>query len=152
MDENLAKWTESFMRNRRVMSVDGQDGEPVSITTGLPQAPAISLALFAPYIADIYGVVADQVEDSQGISFADDTTRIVEGTDVDDVTDNLVRCAVASLRWAGDNAVRLEESKTEAILFSKRRKQNEVPTGDLGGQHAPSPLQLRGCTAAGHLD
>ena len=52
----------------------------------------------------------------------DDVTWVVEGTDVDDVDSKLERCAVASLRWADDNAARFEESKTEAILFSKRRK------------------------------
>ena len=38
------------------------------------------------------------------------------------MTSKLEQCAAASLRWADDNAVRFEVSKTEAILFSKRRK------------------------------
>ena len=33
----------------------------------------------------------------------------------------LEQCAAASLAWAGDNAARFETSKTEAILFSRRR-------------------------------
>ena len=66
--------------------------------------------------------VKDQVEDSWGIPYVDDVTWVVEGTDVDDVVEKLERCAAASLEWAGDNAVRFEESKTEAILFSKRRR------------------------------
>ena len=33
----LVRWTDSFMRDRRViMSIGGQDGEPMSVTTGLP--------------------------------------------------------------------------------------------------------------------
>ena len=43
LDENLVRWTDSFMRGRRViMSVEGQDGEPVSVTTreeGGPSPP-----------------------------------------------------------------------------------------------------------------
>ena len=35
------------------MSVDGQDGEPMDVTTGLPQGSPISPALFAIYIADV---------------------------------------------------------------------------------------------------
>ena len=42
---------------------------------------------------------------------------------MDDVLEKLERCAAASLQMAGDNAVRFEESKTEAILSSRRRKQ-----------------------------
>ena len=28
IDKNLVDWTDSFMRDRRVMSVDGQDSDP----------------------------------------------------------------------------------------------------------------------------
>ena len=78
------------------MSV-GQDGEPVSVTTGLPQGSPISPVLFALYIADIRGVVEGQVADSRGIPFADDVTGIVEGTSVDGVVGKLERCTAASL-------------------------------------------------------
>jgi hypothetical protein len=123
IDECLVRWTDSFMRDRRViMSVDGQDGEPMDVTTGLPQGSPISLALFAIYIADIHEAVEDQVEDSRGISYVDDVTWVVEGVDADDVVSRLERCARASLDWANGNAVRFEESKTEAILFSNRRR------------------------------
>ena len=65
IDECLVRWTDSFTRDRRViMSVDGQDGEPIEVTTGLPQRSPISPALFAIYIADIHEPVEDQVEDS----------------------------------------------------------------------------------------
>ena len=37
LDECLVRWTDSFMRDRQViMSVDGQDGKPMEVTTGLP--------------------------------------------------------------------------------------------------------------------
>ena len=47
------------------------------------------------------------------------------GTDVDDVVSKLERCTQASLEWANNNAVRFEESKTEAILFSNRRRHRQ---------------------------
>ena len=69
IDECLAGWTDSFMRNRRVMmSVDGQDSDPLEVTTGLPQGSPISPVLFAIYIADIHQAVEGQVEDCRGIS------------------------------------------------------------------------------------
>ena len=45
------------------------------------------------YIADIHEAVEDQVKDSRGISYVDDVTWVVEGTDVDDVVNKLERCA-----------------------------------------------------------
>ena len=44
------------------------------------------------------------------------------GHDLSDVVDKLERCAAASLQWVDNNAVRFETSKTEAILFPKKRK------------------------------
>ena len=121
--ECLVRWTDSFMRDRQVtMSVDGQDGGAVDETTGLPRESPISPALFALYITDIHGAVEDQVEDSRGIPFVDDITWLVEGTDLNDVVSKLERCGAASLQWADSNAVHFETSKTEATLFSKRRK------------------------------
>ena len=90
IEECLVRWTDGFVRDRQViMSVDGQDGEPVSVTTGLPRGSPISLTLFAIYIADIHEAVEDQVEDSRGISYVDDVTWVVERTDVVDVVDML---------------------------------------------------------------
>lgn len=50
------------------MSVDGQDGESMDVTTGLPRAQGspISPVHFAIYIADIHGAAESQVEDSRG--------------------------------------------------------------------------------------
>ena len=117
------------------MSVDGQDGEPASVTTGLPRGSPVSPVLFALYIAEIHGAVEDQVEDSRGISFVDDVTWIVEGTSIDGVAGKLERCATASLQWADNNAVRFEASKTEAVLFSKRRKHRRCKSDIRVGAH-----------------
>ena len=123
MNECLVRWTDSFIRDRRViMSVDGQDGEEMDVTTGLPQGSPTSPVLFALYIAEIHQAVESQVEDCHGISFFDDITWIVEGVDLDDVATKLEGCARASLGWAESNVVQFETAKTEAILFSRKRK------------------------------
>ena len=45
------------------MSLDGQDGEGVEVTTGLPQGSPVSPVLFAIYIAEIHQAVESRVED-----------------------------------------------------------------------------------------
>ena len=149
IDEGLVRWTDSFMRDRRViMSVDGQDDDPREVTTGLPQGSPISPALFAIYIADIHAVVEGQVQDSRGISFVNDVTWLVEGRDVGEVVQRLERCATASLTWAEGNAVRFEMSKTEAILFSRKRAhkrcQAPVRIGDQTVRFAPEATRWLG--------
>ena len=104
-----------------IMSVDGQDDEPMSVTTGLPQGWRISPAPFAIYIAEMRDAVGGRVGCSRGVSFVDDVTWLVEGTDLSDVVSKLERCAAARLQWVDSNAVRFEASKTEAILFFRKR-------------------------------
>ena len=61
IDENLVDWTDSFMRDRRVvMSVDGEDDDRREVTTGLPHGLPILPALFAIYIADIHATGPEQ--------------------------------------------------------------------------------------------
>ena len=145
----LVRWTDSFIRDRRVItSVDGQDGEEVPVTTGLPQGSPVSPVLFALYIAEIHQVVESQAEDCRGISFVDDITWLVEGYDIQDVATKLERCAEAGLKWAGQNAVRFETTKTEAILSSRRRKhrgcQRSIRVGAQRVQFAPGATQWLG--------
>lgn len=106
----------------------------MEVTTGLPQWSPISPVLFAIYIAGIHQAVESQIEDSRGISFVDDVTWILEGTDLNDVVDKLERCADASLRWTLLSA---EEAST-------------VRPGDPGGR-PDGPLRTRGHTAARYL-
>jgi hypothetical protein len=60
LDECLVGWVDSFMRNRRVrMVVDGQEGEEMEVTTGLPQGSPVSPILFAIYIAGVHSAVEE---------------------------------------------------------------------------------------------
>ena len=85
--------------------------------------------------AEIRGAVGGRVKDSRGISFVDDITWLVEGTNLNDVVNKLERCA------AGNNAVRFETSKTETILFSRKRKHRRcnrtIKVGDQSAMFAP---------------
>ena len=65
------------------------------------------------------------MENCRVISFVDDITWVVEGVNPKGVAQKLEMCAAASLRWANDNAVHFETSKTKAILLSKKRKHRQ---------------------------
>ena len=53
----------------------------------------------------------------------DGATWIVEGEGLMDLVLKMEECAERSLRWAEGNAVRFETSKTEAIFFTRNKKQ-----------------------------
>lgn len=75
----------------------------------------------------------DQVDDSWGISFVGNVPWVVEGTDVDDVVRKLEQCAATSPRWADDNTVRFETSKTEVILLSRKSRHRNCIRGAGSG-------------------
>jgi hypothetical protein len=120
MDENLVQWTDSFMSNHRVEII--MNGEPelaIETNTGLPQGSPVSPVLFLIYIADLAALIEKEVDSTVGLSFVDDVTWIIDGTTVEEVTEQLNKCTAKTLTWVEQNAVRFEEDKTEAILFSK---------------------------------
>ena len=123
LNEDLVQWTGSFLSERRVrMVVDGQEGEEFEITTGLPQGSPASPILFAVYLAEIHDAVTSEVEGSMALSFVDDVTWLVVGENVAHAIQRLESCARRALGWAEKNAVEFEVAKTEAILFSKKKK------------------------------
>jgi hypothetical protein len=58
----------------------------------------------------------------QAISFVDDMGLVVECSELGEGTRQLERIAGDAMRWGLDNKVEFEVSKTEVLVFSKRRK------------------------------
>ena len=87
LDDDLVRWTDSFIRDSKVViSIDGQDGQPQAITTGLPQGSPVLPILFCIYISDVYTAVEQNVQEYQSISFVDDVTWFVEENSIEEVT------------------------------------------------------------------
>jgi hypothetical protein len=123
MDENVVQWIDSFMSNHRVeITMNGEPSLAIETNTGLPQGSPVSPLLFLIYIVDLPALIDKEGDGAVGLSFVDHVTWIVEGTNVEEVTEQLNKCAAKSLAWVEQNAVRFEEDKTEAILFSKCRE------------------------------
>ena len=119
------------------MNVNGQDGEPESITTGLPQGSPVSPVLFGIYISGIHETVQTRVQGGAGISFVDDVTWFVTGPNVNVIREGLEACARESILWGEQNAVRFEELKTEALLLSKKRGVREENGVQVGTRRIP---------------
>ena len=58
----------------------------------------------------------------QAISFVDDIGLVVECSELGEGARQLERIASDAIRWGSDNKVEFEVSKTEVLVFSKRRK------------------------------
>jgi len=128
-EADLVGWVESFMEDRKVIiSMDGKEGDSMDVETGVPQGSPVSPVLFVIYLSGLFSQVEKKEDEcgSEGISFVDDVAWVVEGEDVGECTQRLERCAVETTIWAKKNACQFDIEKTEAMLFTRRRK-NEEP-------------------------
>jgi len=127
-EADLVRWAESFMEERKViMSMDAKEGDSMDVETGVPQGSPVSPQLFVIYLSGLFGRVEEKEKEckSEGISFVDDVAWVVEGEDVGECTQQLERCAKEAQIWAKENACQFDIEKTEAILFTRKRGNNE---------------------------
>ena len=128
-EADVVRWVESFMEDRKViMSMDGMEGDSMDVETVVPRGSPILLVLFIIYISGLFGEVEDTDAEcgSEGISFVDDVAWVVEGEDVGECTQPLKKCATETMIWAKKNACLFDIKEAEAMLVTRRRK-NEEP-------------------------
>ncbi|KAI7704569.1 hypothetical protein KC353_g13409 [Hortaea werneckii] len=120
---NIVRWVDSFLSDRRAMLViDGRTGQTRSIKAGLPQGSPVSPVLFILCISAMFQWLEDRHPTAQALSFVDDVGLVIECDELVKGTRNLERIARDALRWGSENKVEFEVSKTEVLLFSRRRK------------------------------
>ena len=120
-----------------IMNINGQDGERERVVTGLPQGLPVSPILFGIYISEVHEAVQGKVQEAAGISFVDDVTWFATGPNAAVIWERLEACARESILWGERNAVRFEESKTEALLLSRKRGIREERGVRVGEVTAP---------------
>ena len=73
VQEDIVRWTGSFMEDRYVRLVlDGTEGEPYKVETGIPQGSPAAPILFITYLSGIFEEVERECKGVRALSFADD--------------------------------------------------------------------------------
>lgn len=120
---NIVRWVESFMSDRRAMLVmDGRVGETYEIQAGLPQGSPVSPVLFILSISGLFPWLEEQHSGLQSISFVDDLGLVLSCDSLDEGVQELEGMAEHAIEWGTANKVEFEVSKTEVLVFSKKRK------------------------------
>jgi hypothetical protein len=120
---NIVRWVGSFLSDRRAMLViDGRTGETRDIQAGLPQGSPVSPVLFILSVSALFQWLEDRHSALQAISFVDDIGLVIECDGLEEGTRQLECIAKDTTQWGLDNKVEFEVSKTEVLLFSRRRK------------------------------
>lgn len=121
--DHIVRWIVSFMDERKVwIEINGEAGEEIAYTSGLPQGSPISPILFNIMMSDLERSVSREGrQNTLGLSFLDDVAWVASGKSPEAVARQLEKCAAETVRWGNGNAVVFEPEKSEAVLFTRKR-------------------------------
>lgn len=116
----LIKLTSSWLQERNFQVKWGRSLSTSRVATeGLPQGSPISPCLFNIFVSDLPGMVKDNR--TSILQFADDTAIVVKGQSVHAVQDKMEKVLKTVTQYTTRWKIRLNVSKTEAILFGTKR-------------------------------
>ena len=108
----------SYLFNRRqVVKVSGVLSGVLSVNRGVPQGSILGPLLFIIYINDLQNVL-----EVPPILYADDTTIISSNKSLTTLQSNIQEELLTAKSWFNQNQLRLNESKTENIIFGLSSK------------------------------
>jgi 2-phospho-L-lactate transferase/gluconeogenesis factor (CofD/UPF0052 family) len=88
----------------------------------VPQGSPVSSILFNIYLSGIFDKIEEHNPEIITLSFADDIAFLAPGKTVKDIQDALTNAGEQAIAWGLLNNVKFDIEKTEAILFTKKRK------------------------------
>ena len=98
--EHIVRWVNSFMGNRKVwIEVNGEAGEEIQYTSGLPQGSPISPILFNVLMSDLERQGTERcLHNPMGLSFLDDVGWVASGNTAQEVGKKLEQCAANTIK------------------------------------------------------
>jgi hypothetical protein len=124
----LVQWVRNFLSERSLgLAFDGEREPMQAIDTGIPQGSPISPILFLLYVRHLFDMLIEKHPRVRVPSYIDDIALVVQGISELDNSRRLERVARTAFRWANENAVAFDDSKTELIHFHTRRAISSEP-------------------------
>ena len=104
-----------FSNRRQYVSLNSEKSGLEVVDCGVPQGSVLGPVLFLIFINDFgVGLGADRV------LFADDTTLLLSGRGEGVVRERMERAQSEATTWIGENGLRLNEGKTQKMIFSTK--------------------------------
>lgn len=123
----LTKIVKSYLSNRSfTVSVGKAQSEKRFIRVGLPQGGVLPPTLFKIFLNDI-----PQTESSMLALLADDTAYLAESHSTKALINKLQKAADSASRYFKKWRIRVNETKTEALIFTRKRALRHSPQSSV---------------------
>ena len=118
------QWFRSYLLDRnQIVSVQGRKSNIHHLQCGVPQGSVLGARMYTMYTRQLSDVI--KKHDVIHHSYADDTQIYIHSEDNPEArgeaTDKLQRCIAGICQWMEMNALKLNEEKTEYIIFSRNK-------------------------------
>ena len=114
-------WFKSYLTNRKqFVNFQGTESLTEYVTCGVPQGSILGPLLFIIYINDLPNVTNKLFP----ILFADDTTLLIEGSNIHNIITSLNNELNSLNVWLGTNKLSINVSKTHYMVFHRARRKN----------------------------
>ena len=124
INNDLIGWIQSFLTDRWVeLVINGYINPKCRIKTGISQESLVSPVLFLIYISEVFLEIEFCLQQIICLLFMNDLGFLVASNSVIKIKKILEKAGKFTLNWGFRNVVTYDIGKTEAILFSKTRKQ-----------------------------
>ena len=136
------QWFTSFITGRtQRVCIDGNSSDLHQLICGVPQGSVLGARMYTMYTQMLANVI--RKHDVQHHSYADDTQVYVRCEDNEDARSaaivKLQSCISDICEWMRANALKLNETKTECIVFSRNKDPTSITvtvgTQSLDSQH-----------------
>ena len=129
---NLALlWFKSYLSNRtQTVIIDGEKSKSKQIHFGVPQGSVLGPVLFLMYTKPLLILIEQQNINNQ--SFADDTQlyKSSNALNISNSINDLELCINVIKEWMTNNKLKLNDNKTESLLFHSQKSFVSSPKPD----------------------
>ena len=122
-------WFQSYLSQRtQFVSVNGSSSPSVPLRYGVPQGSVLGPLLFVMYTTPLSTIITKHSVDHH--LFADDTQlqKSASPPELNELISTLQLCTSDIKDWMTDNRLKLNDDKTEALLFSHTNKVVPLPS------------------------
>ena len=129
------KWFKSYLSNREYrVSINSSLSNPHSLTCGVPQGSVLGARMYIMYTKPLTSIMAHH--DVCYHCYADDTQVYLQCNNTEasirEATLKLERCIVDICEWMKNNALKINRSKTDFIVFGSKIDHQTLPPLTIG--------------------